>query len=224
LHKAFSSSTTLDGYVITYIGVGVGDVSQRLTHEAKAGEVTLLALDLLILLWAGGVITGEVEVTQGSTRSRHDLLKLLVLLVPKALLLLVVALVARVIPVVVVVVVLVGEVELLPFGAVDNEVGGVAALEATPRWSPHLLVKLVQGSDLPRQQGDHVIRDALILLIRSCYQKGQGKLQSRWDSGVGGVSIMATNTKTSNQSFTRERSIMIWMTFTGQFMRFKLAK
>jgi hypothetical protein len=56
LHQALSSSTTngktLRGYVITYIrvGVGVGDISQKLTHEVKAGEVVLLALDLLILL------------------------------------------------------------------------------------------------------------------------------------------------------------------------------
>jgi hypothetical protein len=35
---------------------------------------------------------------------------------------------------------------------------------------------------------------------------------------------MATNMSTSNQSFTRERSIMIRMTFSRQFMRFELAK
>jgi hypothetical protein len=29
-------------------------------------------------------------------------------------------------------------------------------------------VKLVQGSELPRQQGDLVIEVALVLLIRSC--------------------------------------------------------
>jgi hypothetical protein len=69
--------------IITYIrvGVGVGDDSWRFAHEAKAGEVALLVLDLLILLWAEGVITGEVEVTQSSTRSGHDLLELLLLLV-----------------------------------------------------------------------------------------------------------------------------------------------
>jgi hypothetical protein len=33
---------------------------------------------------------------------------------------------------------------------------------------------------------------------------------------------MATNTSTCNQGFTRERSIMIRMTFTRQFMRSKL--
>jgi hypothetical protein len=47
--------------------------------------------------------------------------------------LLVVALIARVILVVVVVVVLIGGVELLPLGVVDDEVGGVTTLEATPR-------------------------------------------------------------------------------------------
>jgi hypothetical protein len=83
----------------------------------------LLALDLLIIFMARGVITGEVKVAQGSTRSGHDLLELL--LVPKAVFL-VVAL-AVVIPVVVVI--LVGLGELLPLGAVGDEVGGVTALE-----------------------------------------------------------------------------------------------
>jgi hypothetical protein len=77
------------------------------------------------------IITGEVKVAQGSTHLGHDLLKhLLLLLVPEAVLLLVVIL-AIVIPVVVVI--LVGGVELLPLGAVSDEVGGVAALEAAPR-------------------------------------------------------------------------------------------
>jgi hypothetical protein len=35
---------------------------------------------------------------------------------------------------------------------------------------------------------------------------------------------MTTNMSTSNQSITSNRSIMIQMTFTRQFMRFKLAK
>jgi hypothetical protein len=59
-------------------------VPQRLAHEAKAGEVARLALGPLILLGAGGVVTGEVEVAEGGTRSGHYLLKLLLLLlVPK---------------------------------------------------------------------------------------------------------------------------------------------
>jgi hypothetical protein len=62
-----SQRKTLRGWIITYIGVRVGDVSWRLAHEAKAGEVTWLALVLLIILWAGGVITREVKVTEGST-------------------------------------------------------------------------------------------------------------------------------------------------------------
>jgi hypothetical protein len=61
----------------------------------------------------------------------HDLLELLLLLVPEAILLLVVTLVAGV--VLDGVVVLVGGVELLPLGAVGDEVGGVTALEAAPR-------------------------------------------------------------------------------------------
>jgi hypothetical protein len=48
----------------------------------------LLTLDLFILLGAGGFITGEVEVTEGSTRSGYDLLKFLLL--PEAVLLLII--------------------------------------------------------------------------------------------------------------------------------------
>jgi hypothetical protein len=98
---------------------------------AKAGEVACLALRLLILLRAGGVIVGEVEVAEGSTRSGHHLLELLLLLVPEAVLLLALTLVIGV--VLVVVVLLVGGVELLPLGAVNNEVGGVIALKEAPR-------------------------------------------------------------------------------------------
>jgi hypothetical protein len=138
-----SKEKTLEGWIITYIGVRVRDVSWRLIHEAKAGEVTRVALGLLILLWARGVIAREVEVTEGSTRSGHHLLELL-LLVPKAVLL-ALALVAGVVLVVVVivVVVLVRGVKLLPLGAVSDKVGGVATLKAAPRWSPPLLVEPV---------------------------------------------------------------------------------
>jgi hypothetical protein len=92
-------------------------------------------------------------------------------------LLLVVALVAGVIPVVIVV--LVGGVKLLPLGAVGDEVDGVATLEAAPRRPPPLLAGPVQSSKLSRQQGDLVIGDALVLLIRSCTQGRQSKLQIR---------------------------------------------
>jgi hypothetical protein len=104
-------------------------VPRRLAHEAKAGEVARLALGPLILLRAGGVIAGEVVITEGCTRSGHHLLELLLLLpIPEAVLLLVVALVVVVL---LGVVVLVGKgVELLPLRAVSDEVGGVAALEA----------------------------------------------------------------------------------------------
>jgi hypothetical protein len=140
-----------------------------------AGEVACLALGPLILLGAGGVVTGEVEVAEGSTRLGHHLLELL-LLVFEAVLILVVALVTGLI--LDVVVVLVGGVELLPLGAVGDEVGGVTALKAAPRRPPPLLVELVQGSELSHQQGDLVVEDALILLIRSCTQGRQSKLQS----------------------------------------------
>jgi hypothetical protein len=124
-----SQRKILGRWVITYIGVRVGDVPWQLAHEAKAGEVTRLALGPLILLGAGGVIAGEVEVAEGSTRSGHHLLEHLLLLVPEAVLLLALVLVAGVVPVVVVV--LVGGVKLLPLGAVGDEVGGVTALKAS---------------------------------------------------------------------------------------------
>jgi hypothetical protein len=98
----------------------------------------------------------------------------LLLLAPEVALLLVVAL-AVVIPLGVVILVR-GGVELLPLGVVGDEVGGVAALEATPRRSPPLLAEPVQSSKLSRQQGDLIVGDALVLLIRSCTQGGQNKL------------------------------------------------
>jgi hypothetical protein len=61
-----------------------------------------------------------------------------------------------------------GGVELLPLGAVGDEVGGVAALEAAPRRSSSLLAKPVQSSELSCQQGDLIVGDALVLLIRGC--------------------------------------------------------
>jgi hypothetical protein len=123
-------------------------VSRRLAHEAKAGEVVRLALRPLIILRAGGVIAGEVEIAEGGTRSGHHLLELLLLLVPEAVLL-ALTLVVGVVPIVVVV--LIGGVELLPLGAVDGEVGGVTALEAAPRRPPPLLAESVQHAELPRQ-------------------------------------------------------------------------
>jgi hypothetical protein len=144
-----SQRKTLGGWIITYIRVKVRDVSWRLAHEAKAGEVVYLALGLLILLWARGVIVGEVEVPKGSTRARHHLLELFLLVVPEAVLLLTITLVTEVIPVVIVV--LIGGVKLLPLEAVDDEMSGVAALEAAPRWSAPLLTEPVQGAELSRQ-------------------------------------------------------------------------
>jgi hypothetical protein len=61
----------------------------------------------------------------------HDLLALLLILVPEVVLLLVIVLATRVI--LVDVVILVGGVKLLPLGAVGDEVDGVAALKVTPR-------------------------------------------------------------------------------------------
>jgi uncharacterized membrane protein YoaK (UPF0700 family) len=110
-------------------------VSRSFAHEAKAGEVVCLALGPLILLCIGGVIAGEVKVTEGSTRSGHcllELLLLLLLLVPEAVVLLVIALITGVIPVVVLVLVG-GGAELLPLGADGDEVGGVTILKVAPQ-------------------------------------------------------------------------------------------
>jgi hypothetical protein len=156
-------------------------VPRRLAHQAKAGEVARLALGPLILLGAGGVIAGEVEVTEGSTRLGHHLLELLLLLlVPEAVLLFVVALVAGVIPVVVVV--LVGGVELLPLGAVSDEVGDVAALEAAPRRPPPLLAEPVQSSELSRQQDDLIVR--MLSYYSSEAAHKEDKVNSKTDESV----------------------------------------
>jgi hypothetical protein len=95
----------------------------------------------------------------------HHLLELLLLLVPGVVLLLIVTLVLIVLLGVVVPVR--GGFELLPLEAVGDEVGGVAALKTAPRRSPPLLAELVQGAELSCQQGDLIVCDALILLIRS---------------------------------------------------------
>jgi hypothetical protein len=117
-------------------------VSRRLSHEAKASEVSWLALDLLIFLWVGGVITGEVEVVEGSIRSGHHLLELLFLfLIPEVVLLVIVL--DAIVPLSVVI--LVGGVKFLSLGAVSDEVSGVATLKSAPRWSPPLLTELVQA-------------------------------------------------------------------------------
>jgi hypothetical protein len=105
----------------------------------------------------------------------HHLLELL-LLVPEAVLLIIAL--AVVVPLGVVVLVR-GGVEFLPLGAVSDEVGGVTTLEAAPRRSPPLLMEHVQRLELFHQQGDLVIWDTLVLLIRSCRQGKQSKLQSR---------------------------------------------
>jgi hypothetical protein len=210
--------------IITYIGAGVGIrvVPQRssLGHEAQPGEVAflLLVVDLLILFWTWWVFVWEVEVAQCCTCSGHDLHDVLFLLISEAILLLVVVLV--------VVIILVGVVVLLPLRAVNDKVGGVAALEAAPGVlgvSSPLLPKLVHHLKFLYKQGNLIIKNALVLLIRSYSNIRQNKLQKTWDS-VGGVSIMATNTSTSNKNFTSKVSIMIRMTFMRQFMRPKLAK
>jgi hypothetical protein len=77
----------------------------------------------------------------------HHLLELL-LLIPEAVLLVVTL--AVVVPLGVVILVG-GRVELLPLGAVGDEVSGVTTLEATSRRSSPLLAELVQATKLSRQ-------------------------------------------------------------------------
>jgi hypothetical protein len=101
----------------------------------------------------------------------HDLLDVLLLLVPETFLLLVVVLV--------VVVILVGVVILLPLGTVSDEVGGVTALETNPGVSgasSPLLPKLVHYPKFSYKQDNLVVGNAVILLIKSCSKRRQSKL------------------------------------------------
>jgi hypothetical protein len=75
-----------------------------------------------------------------------------------------------------------GGIELLPLGAVGDEVGGVAALKLAPKRSPPLLAEPMQSSELSHQQGDLIVGDALVLLIRSCTHRRQ--TNSRADESV----------------------------------------
>jgi hypothetical protein len=92
----------------------------------------------------------------------HDLLDVPLLLVPEVILLLVV--------------ILVGVVILLPLGVVGDEVGGVATLEAAPGVSSPLLPKLVHHPKFPYKQGNIIVGNALVLLIRSYNKRRQSKL------------------------------------------------
>jgi hypothetical protein len=71
-----------------------------------------------------------------------------------------------------------GGATLLPLGEVGDEVSDVTALKTAPRLSLPLLAKLVQGMKLSHQHDDLIIRDALVLLIRSYDQRGHDKLRS----------------------------------------------
>jgi hypothetical protein len=115
------------------------------------------------------------------------------------------------------VVVLVGGVKLLPLGAVGDEVGGVAALEAASRWYPPPLWNLCKAQNFLASRA--ISPSGMLSYCSSeTTSKEDRALQSRWDSGVDGVSIMATNMSTS------KRSIMVRTIFPRQFIRFKLAK
>jgi hypothetical protein len=79
-------------------------------------------------------------------------------------------------------VVLIAVVVLLPFGAVGDELGCVATLEiatGVSGVSSPLLLKLVHRSKFPYKQGNLVVRNALVLLIRRYSKRRQSKLQ-RW--------------------------------------------
>jgi hypothetical protein len=117
----------------------------------------------------------------GYTRSGHHLLELLLLLlVPEAVLLLVITL-AVVVPLGVVVLVG-GGVKLIPLGAVDDEVGSVAALEEAPRRSPPLLVEPVQNSEHSCQQGDLIVGDASYCSSEAAHK--ENKANSKVDESV----------------------------------------
>jgi hypothetical protein len=97
------------------------------------------------------------------TCSGHDLLDVLLLVVPEAIILLIV-----------------GVIILLTLGAVDDEVVDVAGLEAALRVlrvSSPLLPKLVHRPKFSSKQDNLVIRNALILFIRICNKRRQNKLQ-----------------------------------------------
>jgi hypothetical protein len=217
-----SRRKTLGGWIITYIRVRVGDVSWSFAHEAKVSEVVYLALGPLILLWAGGVIAGEVEVTESSTHSGHHLLELL-LLVTGAVLLLVVILVI-VVPLGIVVLVG-GGVEFLPLGAVDDEVGVVTTLKAA---LGDLLLSLRNLCKVWNFLTNRAISSSGMLSYCSSEAADKkDKANSKADESVvlvGLVSHMATNTSTSNKSLTSKRSIMVRTTFPRQLMRFQLTK
>jgi hypothetical protein len=108
-----------------------------------------------------------------SSYNKYDLLELL-LLVSEAVILLV----ALSIVVLIGVVILVRGVKPFSLGAVSDEVGYVASLEAAPIGSPPLLAELVQDTKLSCQQSDLIVGDALVLLIIRYNQRRQDKLQS----------------------------------------------
>jgi hypothetical protein len=64
-----------------------------------------------------------------------------------------------------------GVVVLLSHGTVDDEVGGVAALEAALRVSSPLLLKLMHRPKFHCMQANLVVRNALLLLIGSCSKR-----------------------------------------------------
>jgi hypothetical protein len=97
------------------------------------------------------------------TCSGHDLLDVLLLVVPKAIILLIVRVVI-----------------LLTLGAVDDDVVGVVGLEAALRVlgvSSPLLPKLVHRPKFSCKQNNLVIKNALILFIRICNKRRKNKLQ-----------------------------------------------
>jgi hypothetical protein len=106
-------------------------------------------------------------------------LKLLLVVVPEAVLLALV-IVARVIPVVVVV--LVGGVELLPLGTVGDKVGGVAALKAVPKRPPLSLRNLCKAQNFLASRA--ILSSGMLLYCSSEATHKEDKANSKADEAV----------------------------------------
>jgi hypothetical protein len=91
-------------------------------------------------------------------------------------------LIVVIVVVLVVVDVIVEVVVLLPLRAVSDKVGGVTTFEIALRVSSissPLLSKVVHHTNFPYKQGNLIIGNALVLLIGSCSERRQTKIQRK---------------------------------------------
>jgi hypothetical protein len=166
-------------------------------------------------------LTGEVEVAQGCTCTRHDLLELLLVVVSEAILLLVVALIAEIVPVGVVIIV--GGLKLLPLRAVGDKVGGVTALEAALGWSPPLLAELCKAQNFLTNRA--ISLSGMLSYCSTEAAAKEDKVNCKADETVVLVGLASwPPTQALVIKDLLERSIMIRTTFPRQFMRLELAK